>query len=293
MAELDLPLRRHQASAQPPVKRSSWYGVGTFIAGILLLIGILLKTTIASSQFFTRTIMSDQAVLEIQQGLNRSFTNRAIFYSLSPDLTRDLLTTAQIRTDLKQGITNLYAGKKDFVPIEQITDQITKNFDQRLASAGNQQSEEIDAAFKRALVSDLQQLADNRMKGLGFDKLVPYLQTIQQATMVLLVSGSVGLLIMGIITLWRTRSLLWLAYYWGWAGLVSGGLSWGSYSLLHDHLMALNLTPNTGVAATIVADLVPNFLDQWQILNYLWLGISMVLLLVGLIYLVRDKRRKK
>ena len=57
--------------------------------------------------------------------------------------------------------------------------------------------------------------------------------------------------------------------------------------------MALNLTPNTGVAATIVADLVPNFLDQWQILNYLWLGISMVLLLVGLIHLVRNKRRKK
>lgn len=282
--------RQHEQDEQTIKRGSFWLSFLLGIALLILALGATLKLTVLDPDFVTDNVVTDETVSQLQKDLNSSVAAQGRQYGLPASATENLLTKKQIRNDMKIALTNLWDGKENFVPTDQISQQVTQNIgnvaestaSSALGSADSEIASQVaDQAKTKAASAISSQLKNSISSNPQVAKIPSEMSRMKSLISGIFIAGAIASAIMLIVTILSVKAApLWACHYIGIAGLWSGLVGW----LVCQGGSALKaLLPGEGLEADIAGKLIQGVASQGSQLCLYGLVAGLVLTLVGLL----------
>ncbi|KRN29029.1 hypothetical protein IV38_GL001244 [Lactobacillus selangorensis] len=265
----------HQQKTAKPTHR----GLSRFL-GFLLTISLfvtvgafLTRQTVLNVNYVTNTLTSSQNLSAITKATDKQIQTVATENGLPSELTKDLVTKADIKTDLTTTVTNLYHGDTTPLSTSTISTQLTTNLNNVAAENSLTLSSTVQALIQPFINSAAQKVQTKISDQYSLKKVVAVLHDAEFYTAALFWGGLVVSLALGLWLFIMAHLSSFCRYFGGaafWAGLL-----W----------VLLGFMGTTAVAQNIVVGTIENT-DVANIAQQLITGVSQTYMLGGAIALV-------
>ncbi|KRL00471.1 hypothetical protein [Liquorilactobacillus capillatus] len=181
-----------------------------------------LQKTLLNSEFVVPQITKAEYVDEAATTANNVVADLASTNGIPTTLTGNLVTAEQIKQDVTEVVTNLYAGKTDVINNHKIKQQISQNIALKAQNAGISTSNEEFTAVQAALLGSVDNYLNQTLQAEYLDKAATTISSVAKTINAIFWLNVVLTLFFTFILLLHDRSLLRWAHYWGLAALWSG-----------------------------------------------------------------------
>lgn len=245
-----------------------------FFLGLVLLIFVgtfSLNKTVFKADVAVAEITKPVYVNEATTTLNQVVAALAAENNIPTAVTQNLLTKAQVKTDLAALTRNVYAGKQQLIETTTVKQQIGENIAQKAQKVGIPTSNALYQSAQNNFLDGLGEYLNKKVSATSAPRLATTLSTAVKLNRGLLFGSLILGIVLLLLQLFHERSFLRWLHYLGLAALVSGLLLLVAAFLIGNSGIITTVSAQAQQASGLVATLLEKAFNQMQV-SGVWLS---------------------
>ncbi|MCC7667812.1 hypothetical protein [Liquorilactobacillus satsumensis] len=245
-----------------------------FFLGLVLLIFVgtfSLNKTVFKADVAVAEITKPVYVNEATTTLNQVVAALAAENNIPTAVTQNLLTKAQVKTDLAALTRNVYAGKQQLIETTTVKQQIGENIAQKAQKVGIPTSNALYQSAQNTFLDGLGEYLNKKVSATSAPRLATTLSTAVKLNRGLLFGSLILGIVLLLLQLFHERSFLRWLHYLGLAALVSGLLLLVAAFLIGNSGIITTVSAQAQQASGLVATLLEKAFNQMQV-SGVWLS---------------------
>ncbi|MCP9329020.1 hypothetical protein [Liquorilactobacillus satsumensis] len=255
-----------------------------FFLGLVLLIFVgtfSLNKTVFKADVAVAEITKPVYVNEATTTLNQVVAALAAENNIPTAVTQNLLTKAQVKTDLAALTRNVYAGKQQLIETTTVKQQIGENIAQKAQKVGIPTSNALYQSAQNTFLDGLGEYLNKKVSATSAPRLATTLSTAVKLNRGLLFGSLILGIVLLLLQLFHERSFLRWLHYLGLAALVSGLLLLVAAFLIGNSGIITTVSAQAQQASGLVATLLEKAFNQMQVSGAWLSGCGILGLVLG------------